>query len=119
MLGTLTEMIPKKVSGTRYYALLLPVEKEWFQASKVELYLAVEMRHKGITSGIRIKQDVVYAPLGPLGTHKHSAMVHHSTSYAHRWHRDSTIPDIHHEGMKLENNIKPSAVKSGDDGYAL
>ena len=40
-------------------------------------------------------------------------MAHYSALYAHRWHRDSSVPNAHHEGTELENNIKP-AVRSGD-----
>lgn len=45
-----------------------------------------------------------------------SAILHHSTSYVHRWHRDGPIFVIYHEGMKLEINIKSAAVSSGDYG---
>lgn len=42
----------------------------------------------------------------------HSALSHRITSHTHRWHMtDSTIPNIHHRGMKLENNIKLTAVR--------
>lgn len=39
-------------------------------------------------------------------------------SYVHRWPTDSTVPDIHHEGKKLSDNIKHNAAGSGDGGYS-
>lgn len=33
--------------------------------------------------------------------------------------RSGTKADIHYDGMKLENNIKATAVRDTDDGYAL
>lgn len=37
--------------------------------------------------------------------------------YIIRRHGDSTIPDIHREGVRLENNMKPAAVRRSEDGY--
>ncbi len=67
-------------------------------------------RHLGLTLSITWTETGQSAP-----KKKFFLMAHHSTSYAHRRHRDSTLT-IHHEGMKLEKNIKPTAVRSGDDG---
>lgn len=36
-----------------------------------------------------------------------------------RWHRDSTVPDIHHKGLTLDNNIIPTVARSGGNGYTL